>query len=63
MLLIKTIFILLISFILGFGFWYLILWFLTNEQNLFLWGMWTKGFYLICSITSTAGVMEEFTKH
>lgn len=63
MLLIKTIFILLTSFILGFGFWYLVLWFLTNEQNLFLWSMWTKGFYLIFSITSTSGVMEEFSKH
>jgi hypothetical protein len=61
--LIKTIFIFLISFILGFGFWYLVLWFLTNEQNLFHWGMWTKGFYLIFSITSTSGALEEFTKY
>lgn len=61
--LIKTIFIFLTSFILGFGFWYLVLWFLTNEQNLFVWGVWAKGCYLIFSMTSTSGIMEEFSKH
>lgn len=55
---IKLLFILILSFIFGFGFWYLIFWFITTEPNLFLWHWVTKILYLILSMTSTNGIYE-----
>ena len=56
---IKLLALLLICFVFGFGFWYLIFWFVTNESNLFLWGVWTKIFYLILSFSATSGGVKE----
>jgi hypothetical protein len=55
---IKIIFILIISVILGFGFWYLIGWFLSNEPNLFLWPWYSKVLYLMFG-SSTAGAIAK----
>lgn len=59
---IKLIFLLLFSVLIGFGLWYLVFWFLTNEPNLFLWHWVTKFFYLILGASSTNGVFETTTK-
>lgn len=48
----------LFSIIIGFGFWYLIFWFITAEQNLFIWSGWTKTFYLIASFTSSGEAIK-----
>jgi hypothetical protein len=59
---IKAILLLVLSLIFGFGFWYLIFWFLTSEMNLFIWPWWVKGLYLIFSFAATGGTFELFTK-
>lgn len=46
-----------IGFIFGFGFWYLIFWFITAESNLFIWHVATKVVYLIFSFTATSGII------
>jgi hypothetical protein len=48
----------LISLIFGFGVWYLILWFITAEPNLFIWGMWTKIFYLFFGGIATEAIAK-----
>jgi hypothetical protein len=55
---IKSIIFSIFSFIVGFGFWYLIFWFLTTEPNLFMWHMVTKIVYLIFSIAATQGIID-----
>ena len=57
----KTIFAILISFIFGFGFWYMIFWFLTNEPNLFLWPLATKIFYIVVSFLAFGGILTTLT--
>jgi hypothetical protein len=59
---VKFILILLLSLIIGFGFWYLIFWFVSSESNLFIWGPWTKAFYLIFGFTSSGKTLEEIVK-
>jgi hypothetical protein len=59
---IKLIFLLLFSILIGFGLWYLVFWFLTNEPNLFLWHWVTKAFYLILAASSTSGIFENTIK-
>ena len=46
------------SFVFGFGFWYLIFWFLTNEPNLFMWHWLTKTLYLVFSFSSLGAIIE-----
>jgi hypothetical protein len=60
---IKLIFLLLFSILIGFGLWYLVFWFLSNEPNLFLWHWVSKMFYLILGVSSTNGVFENTTKN
>lgn len=55
---IKTILTFLLGFIFGFGFWYLIFWFVSNEPNLFLWHWVTKILYLMFSFASTSGILK-----
>ena len=56
---VKFILILILSFILGFGFWYLVFWFISNESNLFLWHPIGKIVYLFfCDATSTNIINE-----
>ena len=52
----------LLSLILGFGVWYLIFWFVSAESNLFIWGPWTKVFYLFLGFSSTTSIIKE-TEH
>lgn len=58
----KTFGILLLSFVCSFAFWYLIFWFITAENNLFVWGGWTKAAYLLLSFTGMVGISEETFK-
>lgn len=59
---IKVIFLFLLGFIFGFGFWYLIFWFVSNESNLFEWHWVTKIAYLLLSFSATAGIIEALIK-
>jgi hypothetical protein len=60
--LIKVILLFALGFVFGFGFWYLIFWFVSNEPNLFMWHSVTKIVYLILSFTSTSGTIEALIK-
>jgi len=51
-----------LSFIFGFGIWYLIFWFFTNEPNLFVWHWVTKTLFLMFSFSSTTGIMNSIEK-
>lgn len=57
--LIRLVFVLALAFILGFGIWYLIFWFLTNELDPFKWFWLTKVGYLILGLSSTGGFIEK----
>jgi hypothetical protein len=46
----------------GFGFWYLIFWFVTTEPNLFLWHWGTKTVYLLFAFASASGISEALIK-
>jgi hypothetical protein len=59
---IKVLFLFLIGFLFGFGFWYLIFWFVSNEPNMFEWHWATKIVYLIFSFASTSGTIEALIK-
>jgi hypothetical protein len=59
----KLILTLVISLVFGFGFWYLIFWFLTNEPNLFLWHWVTKIFYLLLSFSTTTGSAKNILEY
>ena len=51
-----------IGVVVGFGFWYLIFWFITNESNLFLWHWLTKTIYLVFSFSSLSGIISALLK-
>lgn len=59
---IKTIGLFLIGFVFGFGFWYLIFWFVSNEPNLFMWHWITKVVYLLLSFSATTGILNALIK-
>lgn len=61
--LIKVILLFTLGFVFGFGFWYLIFWFISSEPNLFMWHWMTKIFYLVLSFASTSATIEELIKH
>ena len=58
-------FILVITFatIIGFGLWYLIFWFVSNESNLFLWHPVAKIFYLMLGLASSTNIMNEINEN
>jgi multisubunit Na+/H+ antiporter MnhE subunit len=56
--LIKLFFKVIVSLVFGFGFWYLILWFITAEPNLFIWTMWTKIFYIFFGGIATEAIAK-----
>lgn len=62
MALIKVISLFLLGFIFGFGLWYLIFWFVTNQPNLFEWHWVTKVIYLVFSFSATTGILNELLK-
>ena len=62
MYMIKFFLMLLMSLVVGFGFWYIIFWFITNIQNPFEWHWVTKIIYLFFAIASTGGTLEEINK-
>ena len=49
----KNILIILFSLTMGFGVWYLIIWFITLNINPFEWGLLTKLIYLILGYSSS----------
>jgi hypothetical protein len=55
---IKLLLLAFISFIFGFGFWYLVFWFITNEPNLFMWNWIIKLIYLIFGAAATEGIIK-----
>ena len=59
---IKVIALFLIGFIFGFGFWYLIFWFVTTEPNLFVWHWATKMIYLFFAFATTTGAINGLLK-
>ena len=58
----KIILLFLIGFIFGFGFWYLIFWFVSGQPNLFEWHWVTKIIYLGFSFSSTTGILNALLK-
>jgi len=63
MTLLKTVLVFLLSMVIGFGFWYLIGWFISSESDLLLWPWYGKLFYLLFSYQSTNGAVDELSKH
>ncbi len=59
---IKVLFLFLIGFVFGFGFWYLIFWFVSNEPNMFVWHWVTKIVYLFFGFSSTTGIINATIK-
>jgi multisubunit Na+/H+ antiporter MnhE subunit len=59
---VKIILLFFLGFIFGFGFWYMIFWFVSNEPNLFMWHWVTKIVYLILSFSSTSGIINGLLK-
>lgn len=55
---IKIVFKFIISFVFGFGFWFLIFWFITSQPNLFEWHVATKIVYLLFSFASVNGIAK-----
>jgi len=54
--------ILLLSFVFSFSMWYLIFWFVTAEDNLFIWGGWTKASYLLLAFLTMSGIADDTIK-
>jgi len=54
----KSILLLIISVLFGFGIWYVIFWFVSNESNLFMWHWVTKIVYLILSFAASEGIFK-----
>lgn len=52
----------LLAFIITFGVWYLVGWFLSNEINPLLWPTYGKIIFLIFATTSFSGTVDEITK-
>ena len=50
-----------LSTTLGFGFWYMVGWFITNEQNPFSWAWYGKIVYLVFAFTSATHTMDKLT--
>jgi len=58
----KNMLIILFSLIMGFGVWFLIIWFVTLDFNLFEWGLVTKLIYLILGYSLSEITRERLTK-
>jgi hypothetical protein len=61
--LIKTILILILSIVFGFGLWYLIFWFVSSEPDLFTWHWGTKILYLILVMSSSTSIFDSLIKN
>jgi hypothetical protein len=53
---------LILAFVISFGFYYLIGWFISNEQNLFFWTIFGKIVYLILSGLMMIRLLDFFDK-
>lgn len=62
MYIIKFILSLILGFTIGFGLWYLILWFITSEPNLFVWHWAVKTVYLLFGFSSATGIIDGLLK-
>jgi hypothetical protein len=61
MTLIKSIIALILSLTIGFGLWYLVIWFISAESNLLAWEPWTKAFYLFFGLSASSQFLEKFS--
>ena len=59
----KNMLIILFSLTMGFGVWYLIIWFITLNVNPFEWGLLTKLIYLILGYSSSEVTRETLRKN
>lgn len=59
----KNMLIILFSLTIGFGVWYLIIWFITLNVNPFEWGLMTKLIYLILGYSSSEVTRETLRKN
>jgi hypothetical protein len=51
-------YIILFSLSMGFGLWYLIFFFVSDEKNAFVWSLGTKIFYVILSILTSEAMLK-----
>jgi len=58
----KTTFFFFLSMLLGFGMWYCIGWFLSNQENLMLWPWYGKLAFLAFGFSTFSSLIDAFTK-
>lgn len=51
---------LILAFVIAFGFYYLVGWFISNEPNLFYWTFWGKIAYLVLSGLMIIRLLDSF---
>lgn len=54
--------VLLLSFILIFGVYYVVGWFILNEKNAFIWPWWFKVIYLLLSFASWGNLSDNLNE-
>ena len=59
----KTLINILLTFSLGFGFWYLVWYFFTGEVNTILWGDFSKIFYLLFGWGTSRTLYDNFSAY
>jgi hypothetical protein len=59
----RNILIVILCLVFGFGFWYLIFWFLTSDPKMISWHWATKIVYLFLSFASTQGSIDALIKN
>jgi hypothetical protein len=59
---IKKVFSIIISFVIGYGFWYLVMWMYTSERFPISWSVINKTIYLLLGIITTTTLDEKFSK-
>ena len=62
MYIVKFFLILILSFVVGFGFWYLVFWFVSNIKDPFQWHWITKIVYLFFGLISAGGTIDTILK-
>lgn len=48
-----------VTYIVCYGLWYLIFWFLTSQPNLFLWTWWVKLLYLLFASSYSVNFIDK----
>lgn len=58
----NILFVIALSMVIGFGCWYLIIWFITNQSNLFFWPWYVKIFFLIFGSGMSNSLIDRVNK-